>query len=146
MKKPLLAPAVLSALGSYGTAQAQTSVNIFGLIDATISTINNENAQGQRLTGFQTPWFSGSRLGFKGAEDLGGGLKAISKLESEYVIQTGEFDDPSQLFGRDAWVGIVLPRWYRWRIHRLCQYRQRRSRRFFERNRPLRMVRSMFAT
>lgn len=106
MKKPLLALAALSALGSYGAAQAESNVNIYGLIDATISTVNNENAKGERLTGFQTPWFSGSRLGFKGAEDLGGGLKAIFKLESEYVIQTGEFDDPSQLFGRDAWVGV----------------------------------------
>ena len=106
MKKPLLALAVLSALGTYGAAHAQSNVNIYGLIDVTLSTVNNSDANGGRLTGFQTPWFSGSRLGFKGAEDLGDGLKAIYKLEAEYLIPTGGLDDPSQLFGRDSWVGV----------------------------------------
>lgn len=109
MKKSLIALAVLNALGISVAAQAQSNVTVYGLIDATISTVNNAGPNGERLTGYQTPWFSGSRLGFKGAEDLGGGLKAIFKLEAEYVIPTGGLDDPSQLFGRDSWVGLQSP-------------------------------------
>src|SRR5205807_2074127 len=64
------------------------------------------NAKGERLLGYQTPWFSGSRWGVKGSEDLGGGLKAIFRLESEFVVQTGEMDTPGVLFNRDSWVGL----------------------------------------
>ncbi len=106
MKKSLLALAVLGALGSFGAAHAQSNVTVYGLIDTTISTVNNANAAGQRLTGFQVPWFSGSRLGFQGKEDLGSGLKTIFRLESEYVTTTGEMDTPGVLFNRDAWVGL----------------------------------------
>lgn len=106
MKKSLLSLAVLSALGCAGSAYAQSSVNVYGLIDMTLRTVNNANANGERLVGFQTPWFSGSRIGFKGAEDLGDGLKAIFRLEAEYVLRTGEMDTPGVLFNRDAWVGF----------------------------------------
>jgi predicted porin len=47
-----------------------------------------------------------SRLGFRGAEDLGGGLKAVFQLESGIQIDTGMQDDSSALFNRQANVGI----------------------------------------
>lgn len=117
MKKSLVALAVLSALGCHAvnaqtTAQpAQTTtpssnVTLYGLIDATIRTLNNATPTGGRLTGFQTPWFSGSRWGVTGKEDLGDGLNAIFRLESEFVVGTGAMDTPNVLFNRDAWVGV----------------------------------------
>jgi predicted porin len=106
MKKTAIALAMLGALGTTTAAHSQDSVTVYGLIDMTLRTVNNADANGGRLTGFQTPWFSGSRLGFKGAEDLGGGTKAIFRLESEYVLRTGEMDTPGVLFNRDAWVGV----------------------------------------
>ncbi|MBC8931823.1 porin, partial [Escherichia coli] len=52
------------------------------------------------------PWFSGSRWGLRGAEDIGGGTKVIFRLESEYVVANGQMEDSGQIFDRDAWVGI----------------------------------------
>jgi predicted porin len=115
MKKSIVALAVLSALGSHAvnaqtTPQAPTqpnpNVTVYGLIDATIRTLNNADTNGGRLTGFQTPWFSGSRWGLTGKEDVGDGLNAIFRLESEFVVGTGQMDTPNVLFNRDAWVGL----------------------------------------
>ncbi|MCW5299408.1 porin [Herbaspirillum lusitanum] len=106
MKKSLLSIAMLGAVASYGNASAQSSVTVYGLIDATISTTNNANANGARLTGISTAWFSGNRLGFQGKEDLGGGTGAIFKLEAEYLVATGAMDTPGVLFNRDSWVGL----------------------------------------
>ncbi|RXZ38668.1 porin [Oxalobacteraceae bacterium CAVE-383] len=106
MSKNILRLAVLGAICGCGAAQAQTNVTVYGLIDATISTVDNANANGARLTGIQTAWFSGNRLGFRGSEDLGNGLKAIFKLESEFVVGTGAMDTPGVIFNRDSWVGM----------------------------------------
>ncbi|HWX03013.1 porin [Collimonas sp.] len=106
MKKSLLALAALASLGSVSAAQAQSNVTIYGLIDATISTVNHADSNGDRLTGIPVAWFSGNRLGFRGAEDLGAGMKAIFKLEAEFVVGTGAMDTPGVLFNRDAWVGL----------------------------------------
>jgi predicted porin len=76
------------------------------LIDATISTVNHADSKGDRLTSIPVAWFSGNRIGFKGQEDLGSGLKAMFKLEAEFVVGTGEMDTPGVLFNRDAWVGM----------------------------------------
>lgn len=106
MKKSLLALAALASLGSVSAAHAQSNVTIYGLIDATISTVNHADSNGDRLTGIPVAWFSGNRIGFRGAEDLGAGMKAIFKLEAEFVVGTGEMDTPGVLFNRDAWVGL----------------------------------------
>ncbi len=87
--------------------QAQTAnVTLYGLIDASVRTANNADANGGRVVGFQTPWFSGSRWGLVGSENLGNGLKAIYRLESEFVLGNGALDTPGFLFIRDAWVGL----------------------------------------
>ncbi|MBD3767513.1 MAG: porin, partial [Gammaproteobacteria bacterium] len=56
--------------------------------------------------GFQTAWFSGNRWGFDIDHDLGNGLKAISKLESEFELPSGAFDTSNTIFNRDAWLGL----------------------------------------
>ncbi|MBA5690660.1 porin [Rugamonas apoptosis] len=106
MQKKYMAAVLLSASALPAIGQAQSSVQVYGLIDATIRSINNTNAKGDSIVGFQTPWFSGSRLGFQGREDLGNGLAAVFKLESEYVIGTGAMDTPGVLFNRDSWIGL----------------------------------------
>ena len=88
MKKSLLALAVLGTIGCINTASAQSNVTVYGLIDATISTVNHADKAGDRLTGIPVAWFSGNRIGFRGQEDLGSGLKAIFKLEAEFVVGT----------------------------------------------------------
>jgi predicted porin len=103
------APAVAAAPATDGLTfkSPNQSVSLYGLIDVTLSSVNHKNAAGDSLNGFQTPWFSGSRWGMTGSRDLSaGGLKAIFRLESEFVPATGEEDTPGVLFNRDAWAGF----------------------------------------
>lgn len=101
MKKMLLAlllPAVFTA-----SASAQTSVTVYGLLDLGI-TSESGGPTGSKLTlgsGIQ----SGSRLGFKGSEDLGGGLAAIFTLENGFNPDDGT-QGQGRLFGRQAFVGL----------------------------------------
>ncbi|MCX7176806.1 MAG: porin [Proteobacteria bacterium] len=86
---------------------ADRYISLYGLIDLPFSSVTHKDAAGNSLRAFQTPWFSGSRWGIRGSRDLGaGGLKVITKLESEYVLATGEEDTAGVLFNRDAWVGF----------------------------------------
>ncbi|WP_244097756.1 porin [Burkholderia anthina] len=95
-----------------GTAHAQGSVTLYGVLDASVlylSKIRNPatGANGGRFVGFGDSGFSPSLFGLKGTEDLGGGLKANFTLESGINLGTGEFNDSNgNLFGRQAWVGL----------------------------------------
>ena len=109
MKKTLVA---IAALATVGAAFAQSSVMLYGRIDASIGsqrTTNNGNVAGgqvdagpQVLAGAHT----GNRWGMKGSEDLGGGLKANFQLESGFNVDTGSSAQGGLLFGRQAWVGL----------------------------------------
>lgn len=82
------------------------SLSIYGLIDVTASNKNNANAALAGVTGLQTAWFSGNRIGFSGKRELGDGLKAVFRLESEFDYRTGAEDTAGVLFNRDAWLGV----------------------------------------
>jgi hypothetical protein len=81
MKKSLIALAALSAFAT--AAQAQSTVSVYGIVDAGLSSLDATNAKGQKVTteGIKQGNASGSRLGFRGTEDLGGGLKANFVIE-----------------------------------------------------------------
>lgn len=82
-------------------------VSLYGLIDVTLTHVTHANAAGDARTSYQpAPWFSGSRWGITGKRDLGDGLRAVFRLESEFVTNTGEEDSAGILFGRDAWAGF----------------------------------------
>lgn len=101
MKKSLLALAVLSAFA--GIASAQTNVTIYGVVDVGIASENNGINTTTRLdSGNQ----SGSRLGFKGSEDLGGGLSAVFALENGFDVSNGTLAQGGRMFGRQAYVGL----------------------------------------
>lgn len=98
--------AALGLCAVTGAAQAQSSVSLYGLADAFAGVI--------RAPGSSNAWqvgsggMSTSYWGMSGAEELGGGLKAIFTLESFYRInggQVGSFDGQS-FFGRRAFVGL----------------------------------------
>ncbi len=107
MKKSLLALAVLGAFA--GVASAQTNVTIYGRVDVSIANENRGGDSVNRLDGGSTGTAnqSGSRLGFKGKEDLGGGLSANFVLESGFSPDTGELGQGGLLFGRQAFVGLA---------------------------------------
>ncbi len=103
MKKSLLALAVLGAIA--GAASAQTSVSIYGVVDAGVSYTDNGAATNSKTWALGSGQQSGSRLGFKGSEDLGGGLSAIFTLENGFNIDDGT-QGQGALFGRQAFVGL----------------------------------------
>jgi GBP family porin len=108
MKKTLLLAGITSLCAS--AAYAQSNVTLYGLLDAGVTYTSNDQTQkgaNVRATGNQT---SGSRFGLSGAEDLGGGMKAIFTLESGFDVFNGAADN-NRLFNRQSWVGIAAPTW-----------------------------------
>ena len=102
MKYQCLAAALLSSLPLF--AQAQTNVQVYGVMDAAIA-IEDTDAPGEdRRTVINSGNQSSSRLGFRGTEDLGNGLKALFNIEAGVALDTGAAD--SALFGRRAVVGL----------------------------------------
>ena len=120
MKKTLIVAAVAASFAT--AANAQSSVTLYGLIDAGFTYVNNEvasnvakgSAAAFRLSSGN---INGSRWGLRGTEDLGGGMKAIFTLESGFSMGDGSAGqgpaktvanpNPSgREFGRQAFAGI----------------------------------------
>jgi predicted porin len=121
MKKLLIATAALAMVA--GTAQAQSSVTVYGVLDIGYSDTNNKltNADGTSAKNAVTSTGNGdgglatSRLGFRGTEDLGGGMKANFVLEYDLVDSGSQSTTAGELtpstttsaFGaRYSWVGL----------------------------------------
>jgi GBP family porin len=102
MKKTLMVAALTGVFAT--AAHAQSSVTLYGLIDAGITYTNNQGGHSnwQETSGT----VNGSRWGLRGSEDLGGGLKAIFTLENGFNIANGNLGQNSRLFGRQAFVGL----------------------------------------
>lgn len=102
MHKKHLAAAALTLLAP--CAWAQSNVTVYGLVDAGLSFEGgNKDGSITKVTGGIE---SGSRLGFKGTEDLGSGNTALFVLESGIQADTGASGQGGVLFGRQAFVGI----------------------------------------
>ncbi len=100
MKKSLIALAVLAASGA---AMAQSSVTLFGIVDTGVSYVNRDSADSSRW-GVGTSGNATSRLGLRGTEDLGGGLKAGFWLEGEIFGDNGNASGFN--FKRQSTVGL----------------------------------------
>ena len=83
MKKSLVALAVLAASGA---AMAQSSVSIFGVLDTALT---NGSGSIAKKTSMTTSSSSSSQLGFRGVEDLGGGMSALFWLEAGVANDSG---------------------------------------------------------
>jgi GBP family porin len=103
MKKTFIAAAVLGSVSTLSAAQS--SVTLYGLVDAGIAYTNNQ--------GGNTSWqlrdgnLDASRWGVVGSEDLGGGRKAVFQLENGFNVNNGKLAQDSRLFGRQAFVGVA---------------------------------------
>ena len=104
MKKSALALAVLAALSLNNSATAQTNVQVYGLIDAGVEAVNHAGPNDHGVVRVISGGKNTSRWGFRGTEDLGGGLKAVFQLEGGILLDTGATDGP--LFKRQANVGL----------------------------------------
>jgi general bacterial porin, GBP family len=103
MKKTLMVAALSGVFAT--AAHAQSSVTLYGLIDAGITYTNNQH--GHSNVQMTSGSVNGSRFGLRGAEDLGGGLKAIFTLENGFGINDGTLKQNSRMFGRQAFVGLA---------------------------------------
>jgi predicted porin len=104
MKKSVLSLAALATLAIGGVAQAQSNVQVYGLIDAGLESLNHANANQGSVVKVISGGKNTSRWGFRGTEELGGGLKAVFGLEGGILLDTGNADGP--LFKRQAFVGL----------------------------------------
>ncbi|RBJ77057.1 porin, partial [Pseudomonas sp. MWU12-2534b] len=106
MKKLALSTLSLALLGAAGAAQAQSSVTLYGVIDTSIAWVHGNDGQANNSWQMLSGNLQGSRFGLKGAEDLGGGLKAIFQLENGFDPGTGKLNQGGRMFGRQAFVGL----------------------------------------
>ena len=85
-------------------AQAPGSVAIYGVLD---EYAGHTSAQGARTANtLDSGGWQASRLGFRGREDLGGGLAANFVLEQGLSVDTGATADATRAFNRQAWLGL----------------------------------------
>jgi predicted porin len=100
MKKSLIALAALATVAT--AAQAQSSVTLSGRIDESIQSTSGKNAGTETALGSSR--LTTSRFQIDAVEDLGGGMKAIARLEAEINANTGAAN--ANLFDRNAYVGL----------------------------------------
>jgi general bacterial porin, GBP family len=108
MKKAYLVTVVT---GMFATAaHAQSSVTLYGVVDAGLSYISNQKAAGSSgghsnfaMTNYST---NPDGFGLRGSEDLGGGLKAIFTLENGFTLTNGAIGQHGVLFGHQAFAGL----------------------------------------
>lgn len=97
---------VLTAFALCSTAtQAQSSVTLYGSVDAGVTYVNNERgAHNVRVdSGNRSP----DRWGLRGVEDLGDGLRAIFALENGFNLDDGTMKRAGVIFSRYAYVGLA---------------------------------------
>lgn len=99
MKKILFPLALLGAVSFTSVAQAQSNVTVYGSIDLGVG----RNIGDDHYSMMQG---AASRLGFKGQEDLGGGLKASFHLQHRYQADTGAPTNANKFWHADSWVGL----------------------------------------
>ena len=133
MKKSIVALAVLGAFT--GLASAQSSVTLYGRLDANVGSVDPGSKglaakganPGEAVSGLSDGSAGGlgaSRFGMRGTEDLGDGLKAYFKLESQIAVDTGANGGATQtstnsMFNREAYVALGSTTWGDIRFGRL---------------------------
>lgn len=104
----LLCAALLPAAAAAQTGGAPApAVQVYGVLDAGVE--NDHGCANCANTQLSSGIASGSRLGVKGREALGGGSAAVFTLEAGLAADTGKSDPGNKLFGRQAFVGLDGP-------------------------------------
>jgi predicted porin len=101
-------PLILALAAPFGIAHADVqppgTVSIYGVVDAAV--VAESGGSAGHITKITSGAATASRIGFRGAEDLGGGLAAFFILETGAKIDTGEIDAAGTIFNRQALVGL----------------------------------------
>jgi predicted porin len=86
-------------------AYAESSVQLYGIVDGGLSYVTNE--AGGHAWALTSGVAQSNRWGLRGVEDLGGGYRAIFRLENGFTVNDGRFSQGGLEFGRQAYVGIA---------------------------------------
>ena len=106
MKHSVVAGAVAAA----SAAAVAQPVTVYGLIDVAVEHVTRVGADGKGLNRMASATGTlPSRIGFRGSEDLGGGLRAVFVLEQGFAPDAGTFTQGGRAFGRQSWVGLAGP-------------------------------------
>jgi predicted porin len=104
----------MAAIAAPGMAHAESSVTLYGDVDAGITYTNNQQvtrADGSVGGGHNFQFTGGnsapSRFGLTGSEDIGGGTSVTFKLENSFFTGSGNFVQGGTLFNQNAWVGLT---------------------------------------
>ncbi|WP_211450795.1 porin [Collimonas antrihumi] len=109
LNKSLWTFMAFGAAAAADAAHAQSSVTIYGVVDAGIVAVNKQKTPSGgtgSVFALSSGGVSPSIFGFKGSEDLGGGLKANFDLEGHFFSNSGAGNQWGGLFGRQANVGL----------------------------------------
>jgi predicted porin len=107
MKNTICSAVALMCGMAASAANAQSNVQVYGIVDSGIARVTNVNAAGDSMTKMPSLTSSfPSRVGFRGTEDLGNGLQAFFVLENGLAMDTGTQQQGGRLFGRQANVGL----------------------------------------
>ena len=103
-------PGALACIAAFAAAGAQaqaggSSVNLYGVLDACVVSYKAATGAPWQINGGGC--FYGSRFGFRGNEDLGGGLRAYFVLEGGFTADNGAMAQGGRLFGRKSLVGLA---------------------------------------
>lgn len=98
--------AAVAALATTCNVHAQSSVTAYGLIDLSIG--RTQNPGGVATKGIDSGKMTTSYIGFRGSEDLGGGLKGVFSIESFMRNDTGSAGrfDADTFWARNSFVGV----------------------------------------
>ncbi|MEI7294482.1 porin [Paraburkholderia tropica] len=98
---------VCAALATHaGDAHAQSSVTLYGAIDTSIEITNPGAGYVARM---DSGAYRGSRIGLRGAEDIGNGVKILFDLENGFGSGDGTYAVANTIFNRQAWIGLGTP-------------------------------------
>jgi GBP family porin len=108
-----------AALGLSSAAAAQSSVTLYGILDAGLR-YQTASLQGQSASNLGAAYGvqSGNRFGLRGVEDIGGGNRVTFVLESGFELGNGTTGQANRLFGRQAYLGVENNAWGLARIGR----------------------------
>jgi len=95
----------LAAIFVSAGAYAQSTVTVFGIVDANVRYVNNSKLPSNVTV--NSGGLSTGRLGFRGVEDLGGGLKAGFWLESDVLADTGTTSATGKFFQRRSTISLA---------------------------------------
>ena len=107
VRRTSIAFAVFAVFAAHvASAHAQASVTLYGALDTSIEITNPGAGYVARM---DSGAYRGSRVGLRGAEDIGNGVQILFDLENGFSSGNGSLAVANTIFNRQAWIGAATP-------------------------------------